>query len=214
MIHRTLNTKVDHSKSVVNGELTATDVVVNKSLTVTGSITARSVVTDTVLCDDTLYAKSVKTVEMGVKMLTTTDLMATTTNTSTLFITKTPTDEYAVGFVGSSKLTGTTLSSGVSTRVRTIRLNKGAFIVSYSFTPVNVGEVTVSDYEVAVVMDSTPLTTQRSLTSYSTDSKHFIVSGSCICVAPYECHVSLVATVTFDGSLGVGASELMTCRII
>jgi hypothetical protein len=201
---------------LVNGELTATDVVVNKSLTVTGSITARSVVTDTVLCDDTLYAKSVKTVEMGVKMLTTTDLMATTTNTSTLYVTKTPTDEYAVGFVGASKLVGTTLSSGVSTRVRTIRLNKGTFIVSYSFTPVNVGEVTVSAYEVAVVMDSQTLTTQRSLTSYSTNTtKNFIVSGSCICVVvPYECHVSLVATVTFGGSLGVGPSELMTCRII
>ncbi len=214
MIHRTLNTKVDHSKSLVNGELTATDVIVNKSLTVTGSITASSVVTDTILCDDTLYATSVTTVDMGVKVLTTTDLMATTTNTSTLFITKTPTDEYAVGFVGSSKMTGTSLSSGVSTRVRTIRLNKGAFIVSYSFTPVNIGKVNVSDYEVAVCMDGATLTSQRSSTSYSSDSKHFIVSGSCICVAPCDCLISLEATVTFKGSMGVGASDLMTCRII
>jgi hypothetical protein len=218
MIHRTLNTKVDHSKSLVNGELTATDVVVNKSLTVTGSITARTVITDTILCDDTLYAKTVKTVEMGVKMLTTTDLMADSTTTAALFVTKTPTDEYAVGFVGASKVIETTLSSGESTQIRTIRLNKGTFIVSYSFTPINVGEVTVSDYEVAVFMDSKKLTAQRSSTSYSTSTtKNFIVSGSCICVAPYECYVSLMATVnftTFSGSLGVGPSELITCRII
>jgi hypothetical protein len=213
MIRRTLNTKVDQTRSLVHGELTATDVVVNKSLTVTGSITARSVVTDTVLCDDTLYAKSVHTTEMVVKTLTTTDLMTSRTETSTLFVTKIPTDEYAVGFVGSSKVKATDMTSGVRVCARSLRLNKGTFILSYSFSPS--GEVTVSDYEVSVLLDETPLSTQRSSTAYSTaTSPHFIVSGSCVCVATSECFVTLVATVTFTGALSVGTSELMSCRIV
>jgi hypothetical protein len=213
MIHRTLNTKVDQSRSIVNGELSATDVVVNKSLTVTGSITARSVVTDTVLCDDALYAKSIYTTDMVLKSLTTTDLMTSHTKTSTLFVTKIPTDEYAVGFVGSSKVKATEMESGVQVCARTLRLNKGTFILSYSFSPS--GEVTVSDYEVSVLLDETSLSTQRSSTAYSTDtSKNFIVSGSCVCVATSECVVRLVATVTFTGTLSVGNSELMSCRIV
>jgi hypothetical protein len=212
MIHRTLNTKVDQTRSLVNGELTATDVVVNKSLTVTGSITARSVVTDTVLCDDALYAKSVHASDVVIKTLTTTDLMTSRTETSTLFVTKIPTDEYAVGFIGSSKVKATELSSGERVCVRTIRLNKGVFILSYSFTPV--GEASVSDYEVSVVLDETPISTQRSSTAYSSDtSKHFIVSGSCVCTATSECFVTLVAAVTFSGRLS-GNSDLVSCRII
>jgi hypothetical protein len=212
MIHRTLNTKVDQTRSLVNGELTATDVVVNKSLTVTGSITARSVVTDTVLCDDALYAKSVHASDVVIKTLTTTDLMTSRTETSTLFVTKIPTDEYAVGFIGSSKVKATELTSGERVCVRTIRLNKGVFILSYSFTPV--GEASVSDYEVSVVLDETPISTQRSSTAYSSDtSKHFIVSGSCVCTATSECFVTLVAAVTFSGRLS-GNSDLVSCRII
>lgn len=209
MIHRTLNTKVDQTRSMVNGELTATDVVINKSLTVTGSITARAVVTDTVLCDDTLYAKSVHTTDMAIKTLTATDLMADRTETATLFVTKIPTDEYAVGFVGSSKMKCTELASGVQTCVRTLRLNMGTFILSYSFRPG--GEGVVSEYEVAVLQDDTPLSTQSSA---STASRHFIVSGSCVCVATSECFVSLVARVTFEGTIGVENSDLISCRIV